>query len=365
MDEHARYLALTGQGPKHIPHFEYLGCPDAETHITGIDHYDHPRQCRQRLAEMYPQLNVDVPASDDPIPRPILDLAGQSEGADGEGRRVVRWADGKTFHWDHGTRFRTVEDVLSFSPLEHPDWRGTGIVNDWDFTSEETLYAYFRARYPAAWSDRAPEGSTVEVGVYQTLFMWPLLAFGWELFLACCLEPGFARVMDEFAELNRRLFRAFARLPVNFVMCHDDIVTSRGPVCPPAWMRRFIFSRYEEYWSVVRAAGKRVIFIADGRMDAYAEDVYACGARGILTEPYTDFPTIARRHPDCFLAGEGDTRILARNDPEEIRAMVDRMLETSRMTGGYMMRIGNEFTWNTPVEAVKLYLDLCRETAHR
>jgi uroporphyrinogen-III decarboxylase len=89
------------------------------------------------------------------------------------------------------------------------------------------------------------------------------------------------------------------------------------------------------------------------------------GDRGILTEPYTDFPAIARRHPDCFLAGEGDTRILLRNDPEEIRAMVDRMLETSRMTGGYMMRIGNEFTWNTPVEAVKLYLDLCREKAHR
>ena len=32
-----------------------------------------------------------------------------------------------------------------------------------------------------------------------------------------CLDPRFERVMDEFAELNRRLFRAFARLPVNFV----------------------------------------------------------------------------------------------------------------------------------------------------
>ena len=66
------------------------------------------------------------------------------------------------------------------------------------------------------------------------MFMWPLLTFGWELFLETCLDPRFERIMDEFAEINRRVFRAFARLPVNFVVCHDDIVNSRGPVCSPA-----------------------------------------------------------------------------------------------------------------------------------
>ncbi len=45
--------------------------------------------------------------------------------------------------------------------------------------------------------------------------------------------------------------------------------------------------------------------MADGRMDAYADDVMACGARGIISEPYTDYKAIARRHKDCFLAGEG------------------------------------------------------------
>jgi hypothetical protein len=197
------------------------------------------------------------------------------------------------------------------------------------------------------------------------MFMWPLLMFGWELFLETCLDARFERIMDEFAELNRRLFRAFARLPVNFVMCHDDIVNTRGPVCSPRWMRKYIFPRYEEFWGILKAAGKEVIFISDGCMDAYADDIFACGARGILTEPYTDFKVIARRHENCFLAGEGDTRILARNNPAEISAMVGRMMETSRMTGGYFMRIGNEFTWNTPIQAVKQYLDLCRDMAHR
>ncbi len=360
-----RYLALMGLAPTDIPHWEYLGCPDAETHITGIDFFEHPRLCRLRLAELYPQLNVDIPETDAPRPRPKLNLDRDTEGLSDAGRRVVRWADGVTFHWDFGRQFQTPEDVLAFSPLAHPDWTDSWIVTDWDYSSEDALYRRFRAQYPAEWGDHAPPGSTAEAGTYQTMFMWPLLTFGWELFLETCLDARFGRVMDEFAELNRRLFRAFARLPVNFVMCHDDIVNSRGPVCSPAWMRKHIFPRYEEFWSIVKAAGKEVIFITDGRADAFVEDIFACGARGILTEPYTDFKAIARRHANCFLAGEGDTRILARNNPEEIRAMVGRMLETSRVTGGYFMRIGNEFTWNTPPAAIKLYLDLCRDLAHR
>jgi uroporphyrinogen-III decarboxylase len=195
--------------------------------------------------------------------------------------------------------------------------------------------------------------------------MWPLLTFGWELFLETCLDERFERIMNEFSEMNRCIFRVFARLPVNFVICHDDIVTSRGPVCSPAWMHKYIFPRYEEFWDMVKAAGKKVIFMADGCMDAYADDVMACGAHGIISEPYTDYKQIARRHKDCFLAGEGDNRILMRNDPVEIRAMVENMAETAKLTGGYMMCIGNHIPWNVPPQAVKLYFDYSMELAHR
>jgi DNA-binding NarL/FixJ family response regulator len=197
------------------------------------------------------------------------------------------------------------------------------------------------------------------------MFMWPLLTFGLELFLETCLDERFDRIMEEFAEINRRVFHIFARLPVNFVVCHDDIVTSKGPVCSPKWMHKHIFPHYEEQWAMVKAAGKQVIFMADGCMDAYADDVMACGASGIISEPMTDYKVIARRHKDCFLAGEGDNRVLSRNDPDEIRAMVNSMLGTARLTGGYMMCIGNHIPWNVPTDAVKLYLDYSRETAHR
>jgi len=193
------------------------------------------------------------------------------------------------------------------------------------------------------------------------MFMWPLLTFGWELFLETCLDDRFERIMNEFAEINRRVFRTFARLPVNVVVCHDDIVTARGPVCPPWWMNKYIYPRYEEFWSMMNQAGKKVIFMADGCMDRCADNVFAVGADGIFTEPYTDYKIIARNHPDKWLCGEGDNRILSHNNPAEIRKMIESMLDTANMAGGYAMGIGNHIPWNVPPEAIKRYLDLSQE----
>jgi hypothetical protein len=359
-----RYETFMGRGPKQIEHWEHCSCPDAETYLSGIDYYQHPRECRLRLHERYPQLRLAIPDSDTPIPHPTLSSAGQS--ADHE-RHTVRWGDGETGSFEHGEAFfHTPEEVFAFSPLEHADFRAwKHVVMDWDFSSEEVIYQRLRQEFPAEWGDQPPAGACSETWFYNTTFMWPLLTFGWDLFLQCSLDPRFERVMDEFAEINRRVFRAFARLPVNFITCHDDIVMTSGPVCSPKWMRKYVFPRYEEYWGILKAAGKRAIFMSDGCMDAYAADVMACGAVGIISEPYTDYKSLARRYPDCFLAGEGDNRVLSRNNPVEIRAMVERMAETGRMSRGYMMCIGNHIPWDIPPAAVKLYLDLSTELASR
>ncbi|MCL2300067.1 MAG: hypothetical protein FWC27_07985 [Firmicutes bacterium] len=343
-----RYLAFMGKAPRRVPHWEHWSNPDAETYLTGIDHYDHPRQCRLRFNELYPEIALGAPRTDEPIPRP-------RDGAD-RVNHVSRWGDSTTATFQHGEAFfRDAEEVFAFSPLEHADMRGwPHVVENWDFRSEERIAARFN------WDRERKDGEASSVGFYNTTFMWPLLTFGWELFLECCLDERFGRVMDEFAELNRRVFRVLSRLPVNFVICHDDIVMTAGPVCSPAWMHKYVFPRYEEYWAMCRAQGKEVIFMVDGRVDAYAEDVLACGARGIITEPYTDFKGLAKRHPDMFLAGEGDNRILMRNDPKEIEAMVRSMGETARVCGGYMMCVGNHIPWNVPGEAVKRYMEASR-----
>jgi len=354
-----RYLAVLGKAPEKIPHFEHWSCPDAESYLTGIDYYQHPRLCRLKLRELYPELNLPIPQAVDSIVKPTEDNSSGNN-------HTVRWGDGQSWSWEHGeTHFKTPEDVFAFSPLEKADFTDMpGVIMNYDFSSEEILYQRFRAEYPKEWGDTAPQDSFSIAEFYNTMFMWPLLTFGWELFLECCLDNRFGRVMEEFAEINRRVFRAIARLPVNFVSCHDDIVNTRGPVCSPSWMRRYIFPYYEEFWSILKASGKEIIFVSDGCLDCYVDDVISCGVRAIMTEPYTDFKAIARRHPNICIAGEGDNRILTENEPARIRQMVESMVETARMSAGYMMCIGNHIPWNIPPEAIKLYLELSRELAH-
>ena len=364
MEYSDKYLAFMGRNPKKLPHWEHWSNPDAESYLTGIDYYEHPRQCRKRLMELYPVLELPIPADDTPKQRPFLGSDGNS--ADLETGKV-RWGDSttETFHLGE-SYFKSEEDVFRFSPLEHADFRDwPHVVETLDFSSEAAIFDRVRPLYPAEWGNKAPEGSTVTAAFYNTMFMWPVLTFGWEMFLACCLDERFDHIMEEFAEINRRVFRAYARLPVNFIVCHDDITATRGPICSPAWMHKHIFPRYEEFWSILRGAGKEVLFVSDGKINAYADDVMACGARGISTEPYSDFKEIARKYPDAFLAGEGDNRILMSGDPVAIRKMVEGMVETSRMTSGYVMSIGNHIPWNVPPEAVKLYLDCCGELAWR
>ncbi len=359
-----KYLAFMGKGPEDIPHWEHWSCPEAETYITGIDYYEHPRKCRKKMNELYPKLNLPVPETDEAKSRPDFEDGKKTSDSN---RNTVRWGDGETGTWQHGEAyFDSAEDVFSFSPLEKADFRDwEHVVVNWDFSSEKAIYEKLRENYPEEWGDEAPEGSTASVGFYNTMFMWPLLTFGWELFLETCLDPRFERIMEEFAEINRRVFKAFARLPVNFVICHDDIVTSNGPVCNPDWMHKYIFPRYEEFWGILKEAGKEVIFMVDGCVDQFADDVMNCGARGIITEPHTDFKTIAKKYNNCFLAGEGDNRILMRNNEKEIKKMVESMVETAQINKGYMMCIGNHIPWNVPPEAVKKYLDYTHELAYR
>ncbi len=352
-----RYESLMGLGPERIAHWEHWSNPDAATYITGIDYYDHPKRSLSKLNERYPFLTLPLPESDEAIPR-ISEQADSGKG---------RWGDSYRDHWQQEEarrRFSSREEMLRFSPFEQADFTGWYVVEDGDYSSEEVIYQRYRRMFPAEW-EQAPSGVAAEISFYNTTFMWPLLVFGYEGFLSICLEPEFERIMNEFAEINRRVFRAFARLPVNFVICHDDIVLSTGPVCSPKWMQKYVFPRYEEYWAMLKQASKEVIFMVDGCVDAFVDDIMTCGARGIISEPFTNYRAIARKYENCFLAGEGDNRVLMRNDPTEIRSMVESMVQTAKMSGGYMMCIGNHIPFNVPAEAIKLYLDLSGELGYR
>ncbi len=105
-------------------------------------------------------------------------------------------------------------------------------------------------------------------------------------------------------------------MPVNWVCCHDDIAITTGPIVSPGWMMKHIFPAYEEFFSILKNAGKFIVFMSDGCIDMFVDDLMSLGIRGIISEPYTNYKSIAKRYKDCFLAGEGDVRVLMKNSPE-------------------------------------------------
>lgn len=349
-----KYLALMGKKPTHIPHWEHWSNPDAETFITGVDHYEHPLLAIQKMNERYPELYLNLPDNDHPIPKPRNEV--NSENA------TVRWGDSETGTFEHGEKiFKDDESVLTFSPLKQGDFSSFPVIENHDYRDPEKLYQTMLDRHHLRGVAETPEYSIAMPWFYNTIFMWPVLTFGWEWFLLNCMDDRFEPIMGEFAEISRRAVTALARLPANFVLFHDDICNTAGPVCNRDWMNKYILPCYEEFWEAIHHSGKRVIFIGDGNLDAYAEDIIRCGADGIISEPYTNFKKLAARHQEIMMGGEGDNRILSFGTRDDIKKMVVSMTETAKDVPGYFYCIGNHIPWNVSGEATQYYLDLCKE----
>ena len=205
------YKAYMGLSPKKIPHWEHWSNPDAESYLTGMDYYANPRLCRIKLRELYPELGLPVPESGAPVEKTEIDDIKN---------HTVRWGDGQTNSFEHGEMiFKTPEEVFAFSPLAHPDMRDwPHVAMNWDFTSEGTLEAHLEKSFPKPWI-QPEKTSEASFGYYNTMFMWPMLTFGWDMFLNCCLDDEFERIMDEFAEFNRRAFNVFAKRNLDFIDC--------------------------------------------------------------------------------------------------------------------------------------------------
>ena len=339
-----------------IPHWESLSNPAFEQRLTGIDPWGHPRLARERMLELIPQDVGSVPISDEPLERAS---DGQLTSVDSNGDTRARWGAGLTERWDHGKEFKTLDDVLAYDPAEHMDMSHSNIVGceGIDFTLGIDELASQRQLAIDGMRAATGERSLCMSGFYNTLFMWPMVTFGWELFLetGAAYPDEMKRLLAGFAERSRKIFQAIARTDIEVVTSHDDICYAAGPVFSPTWLREFIYPYYEEFWGYLKAAGKKVIFICDGDVTQVADDIFACGADGIRSEPFTNWRQIAAKHPDKVLVGDGDNRVLATNDREAIEHMVRDMTEWGKRCVGYFLCCGNHLPWNLPPEAIEHY----------
>jgi phosphoserine phosphatase len=363
MDRQRALKACRLEPTDRIPHWEYLSHPDFVSELTGIDYYEHPRLATERMLEMLPIDVGGVPGSDDPIPR----LPDDSSFVDEQGRMAVRWGAGKSWHWDWGHRFQTIDQVLAYRPLDHLDLRDGDIVENRDYAhSAEEIGAGIQHALNAG---RAATGDRALIvgGFYNTIFMWPLLTFGWELFaeFAMLHSDRFQQTLADLAALSEKMFRAWAMTDIEVFTSHDDICHARGPTFSPAWLRENIYPYYERFWAILRERGIKVIFISDGNLDAVADDIFACGADGIVAEPFTDWQELIRKHPEKIIVAGGDNRIIARNNREEIFAMVEQMARIGKPLPGYFMSCVNHLPWDLPIDGLKAYFEASERFGYR
>ena len=345
-----------------IPNWEFISHPDFERAITGIDPYQHPQRSALRMAEILDLDIAYVPANDDPVP-PL-----REDGLDSEGHRVVRWGASTTWRWNWGDQVRTEEDVLAFQPLEQLDLSGTSIPEADDYSvSEEELVERFRKRLE---ENQALLGHLALSGVpgwYNTFFMWPLLTFGWELFLTIALEhpAEMKRIMDDFGQISLKVLTAWSQVAPSLFVCHDDLCYGKGPVFNPNWLRKHVYPWYERLWEPLHAQGVRVLWMSDGRVNDVADDIFACGADGLMAEPCTDLEPIALKYPEKILLGNIDNRILKHGTKEDIYADVERCTRIGHDCPGYFYSVTNHTTYDLPVDSVRHYFDACERLGRR
>ncbi len=200
--------------------------------------------------------------------------------------------------------------------------------------------------------------------LYTTLFMWPVELFGWEIFMTAAMEdPGrfHEQFLLPFARLSRERVAEIVRgsdSPLLFV--HDDLCDARGPVFPPDWYERYIFPHYAEILAPARAAGRRVVLVADGNLTAFLPRLRELGFDGLMFEsPATPLETILSifDRPGHLLIGGVETATLTFGTPAEVADSVRRVAALTADRPGFALASGGGLHGNIPFENLEAYFD--------
>jgi hypothetical protein len=326
-----------------IPHTEYLSNRQFIIKVTGLD-IDKPEEAGRAGVEVAKALDFDF----------IWSTYGRDWGTPHTDMGRAKFGESEV-PWQSSYPFKTEEEVLSFDPVKAANLPSMeDLVADVRRSWEGGQAAYPEAVFPG--------------GFYNTVFTWPIVTFGWDLFiLAAKTDPErFDKVLEGFFEISMMVVQAHVKAQVPIFLCHDDIVWASGPVFSPAWMRKHIFPRHKRLWQPLLEAGIKVLFCSDGNFDVFVDDLADAGAEGFIFEPLTDLEYIVRKYGQTHvIIGNADSRILQFGTSEQIRAEVKRCADLGKDCPGYFYAVGNHIPFVVPVDAVECYFEACEEFGKR
>ncbi len=224
-----------------------------------------------------------------------------------------------------------------------------------EFDALVSFYENYYRESQAAFSNQVFTG-----GYYKTIVSGAIEAFGWDMLLtAAADQERFERVLDSIFRLSLHYYKAWAKTSIEVFISHDDMVWTEGAFMDPAFYRRVIFPRYAELWSVLKRAGKKVLFCSDGNFGEFVDDIAKAGADGFIFEPMTPLePVVAAYGKTHFIASSKvDCRTLTFGTQAEIRAEVDATLALAFDCPGFMCAVGNHIPSNVPIENALFYLN--------
>lgn len=339
---------LAGDRPEKLPSKETLNHPELIKLASGLDPFlETPRAYRRAyeslgidLINVAPEANAPAPL----VPGQVnLRTDGVMEGYLGVFNTTARIR----------FPFKTTEEFweskiadLEYSQLNLPgaqymmECRRDAIERKMDFIGDAGLYYY---------------------QLYTTLFMWGVEALGWEIFMLSAAEDPdrFDRLfLSSVFEKSKTIVSMLSELDIPFVVCHDDIAVGSGPAFNPEWYKDHIFPRYEQLWRIPHDRGKKVIFVADGKLEWALEPLRRTGVDGVMFEtPSTDLDAVMDVFGDRIFIGGIDVQLLTRAEPDEVRRHTLDVARRASDRHGFMLCCSGGLNGNIPMPNAEAYFD--------
>ena len=163
------------------------------------------------------------------------------------------------------------------------------------------------------------------------------------------------------AKMNGKTVRVTvpAAIDEEVIFCHDHLAMETGPIFSPAFMERYIFSRYAWIIEPVVRAGKKLIFVADGNLDVFLERLLEFPFAGIMYEnPATPYPRVLQTWGKAgrgFIGGIS-TLLLTQATPEEVRQHTLQVMEQGRRYPGFILSASGGLPASIPMENMLAYI---------
>lgn len=351
--------ALNFKMPERIP---YWGFPpfqiDFLRKVSGMDPFNYPIETQLKVIE---RCNMDAVFIFRHIPEKPEIETDEIVSDEKERKKYTRNLGWGKSEWREHSTFKTVEQVLEFDPLEYDTKTIGELTSKFKMKVEETKNVQ-EIVGNSAWIISPAE-------IYETLFMWPIELFGWEMFMITAMqEPDeFGRLLGRFAQISAKYASAWAAVDgVELFHSHDDLATTRGPVFNPEWYRRYIFPLYPKIWQPIKDKGIKVLFRGDGNMDEFVDDLVRCGADGFWFRRETNLKQIAEKYgKDKIIVGNISTQVLTFKGKEEIESEVKRCAREMHDCPGYFLNVAGDMPYNVPTENIEFLFEAIKKYGSR